>query len=199
MENHSSCSFLFSTMTSLLFTLSLSLAPQAFQPSYYNGHTKRARYHSTRTSMSLQQTRQLAEGVEFDTICREWRCKWSLDGDKASLVACQMALESVAEDLYQVDGVKAVERVVCGECLDFKVRSTFATNIYYNVIVCLKKIDCRGSSMVFWNVGTLHLSNNSNLYERFVLSSRSSHLFQLKNSMSGRRVSLIPKKTSLRC
>lgn len=108
-------------MTSLLFTLSLSLAPQAFQPSYYNGHTKRARYHSTRTSMSLQQTRQLAEGVEFDTICREWRCKWSLDGDKASLVACQMALESVAEDLYQVDGVKAVERVVCGECLDFKV------------------------------------------------------------------------------
>lgn len=73
---------------------------------------------------------ELAEGVEFDTICREWRCKWSLDGDKASLVACQMALESVAEDLYQVDGVKAVERVVCGECLDFKVRMTLTVTEY---------------------------------------------------------------------
>jgi len=65
--------------------------------------------------------KKIAEGVEFDTIAREWRCKFSSDGDKASLVACQMALESVAEDLLQVDGVKSVERVVCGDCLDFKV------------------------------------------------------------------------------
>mmetsp|Transcript_53 Transcript_53/g.80 ORF Transcript_53/g.80 Transcript_53/m.80 type:complete len:158 (+) Transcript_53:108-581(+) len=71
--------------------------------------------------VSLNEMKKIAEGVEFDTIAREWRCKFSSDGDKASLVACQMALESVAEDLLQVDGVKSVERVVCGDCLDFKV------------------------------------------------------------------------------
>ena len=89
---------------------------------HIDGHMKLARAQRT----VLQQMIQLAEGVEFDTICREWRCKWSLDGDKSSLVACQMALESVAEDLYQVDGVKNVERVVCGDCLDFKVREMLA-------------------------------------------------------------------------
>eukprot|EP00557_Chaetoceros_sp_GSL56_P013880 CAMPEP_0176483884 /NCGR_PEP_ID=MMETSP0200_2-20121128/4156_1 /TAXON_ID=947934 /ORGANISM="Chaetoceros sp., Strain GSL56" /LENGTH=130 /DNA_ID=CAMNT_0017880315 /DNA_START=163 /DNA_END=555 /DNA_ORIENTATION=+ len=74
----------------------------------------------------LHQMVELAEGVEFDTICREWRCKWSLEGDKSSLVACQMALESVAEDLCEVDGIKGVERVVCGDCLDFKVITSVA-------------------------------------------------------------------------
>ena len=67
--------------------------------------------------------RKIADGVEFDTIAREWRCKWSPEGDKASLVACQIALESVVEDLNEVDGVKSIERVVCGDCLDFKVSS----------------------------------------------------------------------------
>ena len=50
------------------------------------------------------------------------RCKWSPDGDKASLVAAQKALETVLADVKMVDGVKSVERVVCGGCLDFKVR-----------------------------------------------------------------------------
>ena len=67
------------------------------------------------------ESQKIAEGVEFDTVARGWRCKWSPDFDKASLVACQMALESVAEDLNEVDGVKSIERVVCGDCLDFKV------------------------------------------------------------------------------
>jgi len=64
---------------------------------------------------------KICEGVEFDTIAREWRCKWSPDGDKASLVAAQKALETVLADVKKVDGVKSVERVVCGGCLDFKV------------------------------------------------------------------------------
>ena len=65
---------------------------------------------------------QIAEGVEFDTIAREWRCKWEDDGaGKASLVSAQVALESVLDDLKAVDGVKSVERIVCGGCLDFKV------------------------------------------------------------------------------
>jgi hypothetical protein len=88
----------------------------------------------------------IAEGVEFDTIAREvspsmllsifvfivwneivshcivqWRCKWSGDDDKKSLVEVQKALESILPDVKKVDGVKSVERIVCGGCLDFKV------------------------------------------------------------------------------
>lgn len=63
----------------------------------------------------------IAEGVEFDTIAREWRCKWSPDGEKASLVALQKALETVTPEIKTVDGLKSIERVVCGGCLDFKV------------------------------------------------------------------------------
>mmetsp|Transcript_9476 Transcript_9476/g.13947 ORF Transcript_9476/g.13947 Transcript_9476/m.13947 type:complete len:138 (+) Transcript_9476:119-532(+) len=63
----------------------------------------------------------IAEGVEFDTIAREWRCKWSPDAEKASLVSAQKALESVLATVKDVDGVKKVDRVVCGGCLDFKI------------------------------------------------------------------------------
>lgn len=81
---------------------------------------------------------KIAEGVEFDTIAREWRCKFSSSGDKVSLVACQMALESVAEDLLKVDGVKSVERVVCGDCLDFKVSDWSLVQAYI-----LTLLDCK--------------------------------------------------------
>mmetsp|Transcript_50386 Transcript_50386/g.75307 ORF Transcript_50386/g.75307 Transcript_50386/m.75307 type:complete len:113 (-) Transcript_50386:70-408(-) len=63
----------------------------------------------------------IVEGVEFDTVAREWRCKWSADNDKASLAAAQKALNEVLADVKKVDGVKGVQRVVCGGCLDFKV------------------------------------------------------------------------------
>ena len=63
----------------------------------------------------------IAEGVEFDTVAREWRCKWSADNDKASLVAAQKLLNEKLAEVKAVDGVKAVQRVVCGGCLDFKV------------------------------------------------------------------------------
>jgi len=62
-----------------------------------------------------------AEGIHFDTIAREWRCKWSPDGEKASLVAAQKALDAVIDDVKKVPGVKKVDRIVCGGCLDFKV------------------------------------------------------------------------------
>ncbi|CAJ1914917.1 unnamed protein product [Cylindrotheca closterium] len=67
---------------------------------------------------------EICEGVEFDTISREWRCKWSPDDDKKSLVEAQKALESILPDVKSVDGVEGVQRVVCGGCLDFKVVTT---------------------------------------------------------------------------
>lgn len=67
---------------------------------------------------------EICEGVEFDTISREWRCKWSADDDKKSLVEAQKALESILPDVKSVEGVEGVQRVVCGGCLDFKVVTT---------------------------------------------------------------------------
>jgi hypothetical protein len=64
---------------------------------------------------------QVTEGVDFDTVAREWRCKWSPETDKKSLQEAQKLLVSLLEDIKKVDGVKNVQRVVCGGCMDFKV------------------------------------------------------------------------------
>merc|ERR1712032_1408171 len=64
---------------------------------------------------------EVCAGVAFDTVAREWRCKWSEDSDKASLVKAQEVLTKYAADLKKVAGVKDVQRVVCGGCHDFKV------------------------------------------------------------------------------
>ena len=63
----------------------------------------------------------ITEGVEFDTIAREWRCKWSPDNEKKSLAEAQKLLAGTLSDLKAIDGVKDVQRVVCGGCMDFKV------------------------------------------------------------------------------
>ena len=62
----------------------------------------------------------ITDNVIFDTIAREWRCKWSPDNEKASLSAAQQALAGVLPAIKAIDGAK-VQRVVCGGCLDFKV------------------------------------------------------------------------------
>ena len=64
---------------------------------------------------------EITANVSFDTIAREWRCKWSPDEDKASLTACQEAIAGVLAEVKAVKGVKNVQRVVCGGCHDFKV------------------------------------------------------------------------------
>lgn len=63
----------------------------------------------------------ITEGVEFDTIAREWRMKWSGDDDKKSLAEAQKALMAVLPKIQSVEGVKGVQRIVCGGCFDFKV------------------------------------------------------------------------------
>lgn len=78
----------------------------------------------------------IAQGVEFDTIAREWRCKWSVDNDKASLVEAQKAIDSILAEVKTLDGCKSVQRVVCGGCLDFKVRSL----LYSVSLPCCKQM-----------------------------------------------------------
>ena len=35
----------------------------------------------------------ITDNISFDTIAREWRCKWSADNNKASLSALQDLLD----------------------------------------------------------------------------------------------------------
>ena len=63
-----------------------------------------------------------ADTIMFNTLAREWRCKWSDDSDKKSLVLCQKALEEMAiPELRFLNGLSGVQRVVCGGNKDFKV------------------------------------------------------------------------------
>mmetsp|Transcript_12568 Transcript_12568/g.19027 ORF Transcript_12568/g.19027 Transcript_12568/m.19027 type:complete len:156 (-) Transcript_12568:1416-1883(-) len=64
---------------------------------------------------------EIVDGLEFDSFAREWKCKCSPRGSDGSLLACQMALEAVFDDLMEVDGVTNVERFIDEDCLEFKV------------------------------------------------------------------------------
>lgn len=66
------------------------------------------------------------QGVDFDTIAREWRCKWTDGNDRASLAEAQKALDAILPHLKALEGVKRVDRVVCGGNLDFKVITSIA-------------------------------------------------------------------------
>ena len=79
-------------------------------------------------TLSYRTMGTITEGVEFDTIAREWRCKWSDDSDKKSLAEAQKLLTSVIDDLKKVDGVKGVQRIVCGGCKDFKVITSLSAD-----------------------------------------------------------------------
>jgi hypothetical protein len=41
----------------------------------------------------------ITDNVQFDTIAREWRCKWSEDNDKASLTSAQDAISEVLAEV----------------------------------------------------------------------------------------------------
>jgi len=73
---------------------------------------------------------EVAAGVSFDVVAREWRCKWDTADDKASLVAAQALLAEYVERIKKLKGVREVKRVVCGGCHDFKVVSAFSKDAY---------------------------------------------------------------------
>jgi len=63
----------------------------------------------------------MCPGVEYNTLAREWRCNWSEDNDKASLVELQKALNEIMPKLKAVPGIRDVRRIVCGGKHEFKV------------------------------------------------------------------------------
>jgi len=62
-------------------------------------------------------TVEAAPGVSYDTLAREWRCKWESEG---ALSLCQKVLDKYTAQLQAVPGLE-VQRTVCGGCKDFKV------------------------------------------------------------------------------
>jgi len=63
----------------------------------------------------------ICPGVDYDTVAREWRCKWSEDSDKASLQELQKALTEAMPKISTEGNPRDVRRIVCGSCKDFKV------------------------------------------------------------------------------
>ena len=61
---------------------------------------------------------EICDGVSFDTVAREWRCKWSADNDKASPAAAQKALSEALPELKALAGFKgdASCRISCCDC-----------------------------------------------------------------------------------
>ena len=72
----------------------------------------------------------ITEGVEFDTIAREWRMKWSAESEKKSLASVQQSLNLFTKQISGIDGVKSVQRIVCGGCLDYKVVIALSADKY---------------------------------------------------------------------
>eukprot|EP00472_Partenskyella_glossopodia_P003583 CAMPEP_0197517134 /NCGR_PEP_ID=MMETSP1318-20131121/2107_1 /TAXON_ID=552666 /ORGANISM="Partenskyella glossopodia, Strain RCC365" /LENGTH=132 /DNA_ID=CAMNT_0043066449 /DNA_START=1 /DNA_END=399 /DNA_ORIENTATION=- len=61
---------------------------------------------------------EITDGVQFDTIAREWRLKWE---NKECLAEVQKVLDTHKSELKSLSGLKSVQRIVCGGCQDFKV------------------------------------------------------------------------------
>ena len=57
----------------------------------------------------------VAAGIDFDHIAREWRMKYTEDGDKASATAAMAVLSEHLATIKAVAGVTAVTRTVCGK------------------------------------------------------------------------------------
>lgn len=106
----------------------------------------------------------IAPGVEFDTVAREWRCKWSADNDKASLANAQEALNSVLPDIKGVDGFLKVDRVVCGGCLDFKVCAMHKDDAQRCHNAKKKTVSCRSRViLLFSHVARCSVGTNTSL------------------------------------
>ena len=75
----------------------------------------------SRVAEKLTLSASITDGVEFDTIAREWRLKWSSDNNKESLSQVQKRLDELKSSIQSVPGLKSIQRIVCGGCLDYKV------------------------------------------------------------------------------
>lgn len=83
--------------------------------------SKPVRSSSSSRVVKMSDMIEITTGVQFNTIAREWRLKWSENSDKKSLQSVQQTLSIFENELKNIPGMKSVQRIVCGGCLDFKV------------------------------------------------------------------------------
>ena len=74
---------------------------------------------------------EITPNVSFDTIAREWRCKWSADADKASLVKAQDELASVLAEVQRARCRPLVMERTLGACA---ARRKARFNVYANLL-----------------------------------------------------------------
>eukprot|EP00490_Sorites_sp_Unknown_P024421 CAMPEP_0114650246 /NCGR_PEP_ID=MMETSP0191-20121206/7553_1 /TAXON_ID=126664 /ORGANISM="Sorites sp." /LENGTH=158 /DNA_ID=CAMNT_0001864071 /DNA_START=37 /DNA_END=513 /DNA_ORIENTATION=- len=88
-------------------------------------------YESELWKKACRNSAYLIKEIHYNTFAREWRCVWSEDDDKRSLIELQRVLEEVAlPALRRVQGVLSVQRVVCGCNKEFKVISKLALDAF---------------------------------------------------------------------
>ena len=92
-------------------------------------YRRQVRSHGTEVIMRMKQENHSNDWMpnlinKFNKH-REWRMKWSPDNEKAALVGAQQALAAVLPAIKALPGFQNVQRVVCGGCLDFKVRDSY--------------------------------------------------------------------------
>uniref|UniRef100_A0A7S2IH55 Uncharacterized protein n=1 Tax=Haptolina brevifila TaxID=156173 RepID=A0A7S2IH55_9EUKA len=65
---------------------------------------------------------EMAGGMQFEHVSREWRCKWEGESktDSATLEGIAKLVDESLPAIKELDGV-TVERKVCGACKDFKL------------------------------------------------------------------------------
>lgn len=81
---------------------------------------------SFRPASALMEAVPLANGsMNFDRVCREWRCKYTGDkSDSQSLEAIAAVVDEYLPAIKKVSDEATVNRLVCGACLDFKLMTT---------------------------------------------------------------------------
>mmetsp|Transcript_4392 Transcript_4392/g.10390 ORF Transcript_4392/g.10390 Transcript_4392/m.10390 type:complete len:117 (-) Transcript_4392:215-565(-) len=69
---------------------------------------------------------ELANGkMSFDRVCREWRCKYEGDAESSeSLEAIAGVVKEFLPAIKKASKDAEVTRMVCGGCLDFKLKTT---------------------------------------------------------------------------
>lgn len=79
-----------------------------------------------RSQTRLHEAVPLANGsMNFDHVCREWRCKYTGDkSDSESLEAIAAVVAEYLPELKKASKDATVNRLVCGACLDFKLMTT---------------------------------------------------------------------------
>merc|ERR1719506_392562 len=109
--------------STIFFLVLLFISVTAFTPAAYFAH-------GGISSSSLNSV-PLAGGMSFDRVCREWRCKYT--GDKTDSESLAAVTGVVDKHLATIKGLSSgvtVNRLVCGQCLDFKLQITMPLDDY---------------------------------------------------------------------